>query len=67
MYLDKSSPTVAIHSVFTVRLDPKVVRYAKEMYPELDEFQWKDDCLYTIMLKAMYGCVQASALWYALI
>jgi hypothetical protein len=50
-----------------MRLDPKVVRYAKEMYPELDEFQWKDDCLYTIMLKAMYGCVQASALWYALI
>jgi hypothetical protein len=37
------------------------------MYPELDEFQWKDDSLYTIMLKAMYGCVQASALWYALI
>jgi hypothetical protein len=100
MYLDKSSPTVAIHSVFTVlgmagekrwrvvvkidnkgafvqtpmtgrpiymRLDPKVVRYAKEIYPELDEFQWKDDCLYTIMLKAMYGCVQASVLWYALI
>jgi hypothetical protein len=50
-----------------MRLDPKVVRYAKEMYPELDEFQWKDNCLYTIMLKAMYGCVQASALWYALI
>jgi hypothetical protein len=50
-----------------MRLDPKVVKYAKEMYPELDEFRWKDDCLYTIMLKAMYGCVQASALWYALI
>jgi hypothetical protein len=100
MYPNKSSPTVAIHSVFMVlgmagekrwrvvvkidikgafvltpmsgppiymRLDLKVVRYAKEMYPELDEFQWKDDSLYTIMLKAMYGCVQASALWYALI
>jgi hypothetical protein len=26
-----------------------------------------DDCLYTLMLKAIYGCVQASALWYALI
>jgi hypothetical protein len=26
-----------------------------------------DGCLYTSLLKAMYGCVQASALWYALI
>jgi hypothetical protein len=26
-----------------------------------------DGCLYMEMLKAMYGCVQASALWYALI
>jgi hypothetical protein len=26
-----------------------------------------DGCLYTKLLKAMYGCVQASALWYALI
>jgi hypothetical protein len=37
------------------------------MYPELNEYQWRDQCLYTLMLKAMYGCVQASALWYALI
>jgi hypothetical protein len=100
MYPNKSSPTVAIHSVFTVlgmaaekrwrivvkidikgafvqtpmtgppiymKLDPKVMRYAKELYPELNEYQWRDKCLYTILLKAMYGCVQASALWYALI
>jgi hypothetical protein len=100
LYPSKSSPTVAIHSVFTVlgmigekrwlvvakidikgafvqtpmtgppiymKLDPKIVKYAKEMYPELDEFQWKDQCLYTVMLKAMYSCVQASALWYVLI
>jgi hypothetical protein len=100
LYPNKSSPTVAIHSVFTVlgmigekpwlivakidikgafiqtpmtgppiymKLDPKVVKYAKELYPELDEFQWKDQCVYTVMLKAMYGCVQASALWYVLI
>jgi hypothetical protein len=100
LYPNKSSPTVAIHSVFTVlgmigekpwlvvakidikgafvqtpmtgppiymRLDPKIMKYAKELYPELDEFQWKDQCVYTVMLKAMYGCVQASALWYVLI
>ncbi len=100
MYLNKSSPTVAIHSVFTVlgmacekrwrvvvkidikgafvqtpmtgppifmRLNGKVMKYAKELYPELEEYRWKDDCLYTVMLKAIYGCVQASALWYTLI
>jgi hypothetical protein len=50
-----------------MKLDPKVMKYAKELYPELDEFQWKDQCVYTVMLKAMYGCVQASALWYVLI
>jgi hypothetical protein len=77
-YANKSSPTVAIHSVFTalgltcqkrwqvvtkidikgafvqmpmtgppiyMRLDPKIIRYVREMYPELDQFIWKDVCL----------------------
>ena len=26
-----------------------------------------DECLYTLLLKAMYGCIQASTLWYQLI
>jgi hypothetical protein len=100
MYPNKSSPTVALQSVFTVlgmaaehrwrivakvdikgafvqtpmsgppifmKLDPKVVRYAREMYPEFEEYLWNGASIYTVMLKAMYGCVQASALWYALI
>jgi hypothetical protein len=100
LYPDKSSPTVAIHSVFTVlglacqkrwrivvkidikgafiqtpmtghqifmKLDPKITKYAREMCPEFDEFIWRDGCLYTVLLKAMYGCIQASALWYAYI
>jgi hypothetical protein len=50
-----------------MRLDPKVTEYTKELYPEFDEYRWLDDCLYTVILKAMYGYVQASALWYALI
>jgi hypothetical protein len=50
-----------------MKIAPKIVKYAKELYPELDEFLWRDQCIYTVMLKAMYGCVQASALWYALI
>jgi hypothetical protein len=50
-----------------MKVDPKITRMAKEMYPEFNEFVWKDECLYTILLKAMYGCIQASALWYVLI
>lgn len=99
IYPEKSSPTVAIHSVFTVlglacekywwivikinikgafmqtpmgqptfiQLDPKVTQYVKELYPVLNKFISTDGCIYTVLLKAMYGCVQASALWYALI
>jgi hypothetical protein len=100
LYQDKSSPTVALHSVFTVlgmvashkwrvtvkidikgaflqtpmegeptyvKLDQKMSKYVVEMFPELKTLMEEDGCLYTLMLKAIYGCVQASALWYALI
>jgi hypothetical protein len=100
LYPNKSLPTVAIHSVFTVlglaatktwrivmkidvkgafvqtslkgeptymKLDLKVSKYAVELFPELKKMLEADGCLYTLLLKAMYGCVQASALWYALI
>jgi len=50
-----------------MKLDPKITQFAREMYPEFDEFIWKDACIYTVLLTAMYGCIQASALWYALI
>jgi hypothetical protein len=50
-----------------MKLDPKMTQIAKEMYQEFNEFIWKDACIYTMLLKVMYGCVQASALWYALI
>jgi hypothetical protein len=100
LYPNKSSPTVALHSVFTVlglvachkwqvtvkidikraflqtpmegeptymQLDKKMTKYVIEMFPELEGYVEEDDCLYTLMLKAIYGCVQASALWYVLI
>jgi hypothetical protein len=100
LYPNKSSPTVAIHSVFTVvglaatkawrivvkidvkgafvqtpkkgeptymKFDPKVSKYAVEIFPKLKGMLEDDGCIYTLLLKAMYGCVQASALWYALI
>jgi hypothetical protein len=100
MYPDKSSPTVAIHSVFTalglasgklwrivmkidikgafvqtpmkgepvyMKVDLKISRYVIEMFLKLKEMLEMDGCLYTLLLKAMYRFVQASALWYALI
>jgi hypothetical protein len=38
-----------------------------ELYPKLAEYIEGDGCLYTLLLKALYGCVQASAQWYTLI
>jgi hypothetical protein len=100
LYPNKSSPTVALHSVFTVlglvachkwrvtvkidikgaflqtpmegeptymKLDRKITEYVTEMFPDLQKYVEEDDCLYTLILKAIYGCVQASALCYALI
>jgi hypothetical protein len=100
LYPNKSSPTVAVHSVFTVlglvachkwhvmvkndikraflqtpmegeptymKLDGKMTEYVTGIIPDLQKYVKEDDCLYTLMLKAIYGWVQASALWYALI
>jgi len=50
-----------------MQLDPKITQFVREMYPKFNEFVWKDACIYTILLKAMYGCIQSSALWCALI
>ena len=50
-----------------MKLDRKMTKYAIEMFADLAKYMEDDDCLYTLMLKAIYGCVQASALWYALI
>ncbi len=100
IYPDKSSPIVAVHSVFMVlglasgkpwqivvkivlkgafmqtpmkgepvymKIDPKISRYVINMFPDLGDMLKKDGCLYTLLLKAMYGCIQTSTLWYALI
>jgi hypothetical protein len=37
------------------------------LYPNLGEMMNMDRCIYMLLLKAIHGCVQASALWYALI
>ena len=50
-----------------MRLDPKLSKFAIQLFPEMESMVENDGCIYTQLLKAMYGCVQASALWYALI
>jgi hypothetical protein len=50
-----------------MKLDRKMTGYVLELFPEMKKNIEEDNCLYTLMLKAVYGCVQASALWYALI
>jgi hypothetical protein len=50
-----------------MKLDPKITKYAVELRPDLKRYVEVDGCLYTLMLKAMYRCVQASPFLYALI
>jgi len=50
-----------------MRLDKSLTEHIINMFPGLKEQVESDGCLYTLMLKVMYGCIQASALWYALI
>ncbi len=100
LYPDKSSPTVAIHSLLAVlamysgkkgyimgkvdikgafiqtpmvgepvymRISKKVAKYVIQLYPELIAFVQHDGSITTKLLKAMYGCVQASRLWFDLL
>jgi hypothetical protein len=50
-----------------VELDPKITRYAMDLYPELEKMVESNGCLYTILLKVFYGCMHANALWYVLV
>jgi hypothetical protein len=50
-----------------MRVDLKITAYVIELYPAMKKFVENDGCLYTDMLKAMYGCIQASSLWYKLL
>jgi hypothetical protein len=50
-----------------IRLDIKQTQYIKKMFPELESFLEKDECLNAGLLKAVYGCIQANVLWFSLI
>ena len=101
LYPDKSSPTLASHSMWIVlamyaglsgylmskvdvkgafletsmegcpdvymRIRKDIVRYLLLLYPEYQEYVQGDGSILTLLLKAMYGCVQASKLWYDLL
>ena len=43
-----------------MKIDPKISRYVVNMFPELGDMLEEDGCMYTLLLKAMYGCIQAS-------
>jgi hypothetical protein len=47
-----------------MKLDPKITKYTIELFLQYESLVENDGCLYTVMLKEMYGCVQVSALWY---
>ena len=42
----------------------RIVAHLLMMYPELLEFVQAEGSIIMLLLKAMYGCVQASRLWY---
>lgn len=50
-----------------IRINPKIMGQVIQIYPNLKEYADVDGCLYIIMQKAMYGCIQASSLWYKLL
>ena len=45
----------------------KLVAYLLVMYPEFEAFMQADRLIVMHLQKAMYGCVQASKLWYNLL
>jgi hypothetical protein len=46
-----------------VKLDPKITKYAISLHPEFGAMVEDDGYLYTELLKALYGCVQAIVVW----
>jgi hypothetical protein len=47
--------------------EPIYMRVGNALYPEYSKFVDEKGNLYTEMLKPMYGCIQASLLWYRLL
>jgi hypothetical protein len=51
-----------------MKLDKRMMENIVAMFLELKEHVEQNECrLYMLILKAMFGCIEASALWYDLI
>jgi hypothetical protein len=50
-----------------LKVGKDIVKHIVEEFPEYKQFVTKEGTMFTKMLKAMYGCVQASLLWYKLL
>jgi len=46
-----------------MKMDKTLRDHVINLLPDLKNEVEGDGCLHTLMLKVMYGCIQASALW----
>jgi hypothetical protein len=45
-------------------IDKKLMKMILEFLPELQKFVTKEGTMYTRLMKALYGCIQSSKLWF---
>jgi hypothetical protein len=50
-----------------MRINPKITKQITELFPKHSKFVDKGGFMYTVMRKAMYGCIQASSMWFNLL
>jgi hypothetical protein len=53
--------------IMYTRINPKISKQIVELFPEYGKFADNDGYMYTVMKKAMYGCIQASSLYFDLL
>ena len=64
-YLNSKLPKE--HPSVYMRLDKEITRIACEIDPKYKEFIRQDGTVIVKLLKALYGCVQSSSVWYDLL
>jgi Reverse transcriptase (RNA-dependent DNA polymerase) len=50
-----------------IRINPKITKQIVQLFPKYGKFVDDRGYMYTVMKKAMYGCIQASAMWFNLL
>ena len=59
-----NSPLPSDHPTVYMRLDKELTRIACEIDPTYNEYLKEDGTVVVKLLKALYGCVQSSKVWY---